>query len=87
VRAGEHHLVDLTLTHLRQLVDVEAGLCDVVCRYRLCPIASELVEAVEYRTQLRECVEGATDLLQKFEALLVPNSPSTKPPCSSSRAS
>jgi hypothetical protein len=28
--AGQHHLVDLTLAHLRQLADVAAGLSDVV---------------------------------------------------------
>jgi hypothetical protein len=62
--------VDLTLTHLRQLADVMAGLRDVVSRHGLCRITSELVETVEYRAQLREDVEGAMGSLRKFEALL-----------------
>ena len=32
-RAGQHHLADLTLAHLRQLADVAAGLSDVVRRH------------------------------------------------------
>jgi hypothetical protein len=31
-RAGQHYLVDLTFTDLRQLADVAAGLRDVVSR-------------------------------------------------------
>jgi hypothetical protein len=57
--AGQYRLVDLTFTDLRQLTNVAAGLHDVVSRDGLCRITGELVEAVEYRGQLRECVEGA----------------------------
>ena len=62
--------MDLTFTDLRQLSDVAAGLCDIIRRHGLCRITSELVEAVEYRAQLRECVDGAMGSLWKFEALL-----------------
>jgi hypothetical protein len=48
---------------------VTAGLWDVVSWYRFCRI-SELVEAVEYRTELRECIEVAMSLLRKIEALV-----------------
>jgi hypothetical protein len=51
--------VDLTFTDLRQLADVAAGLCDIIRRHGLCRISGELVEAVEYRAQLRESVEAA----------------------------
>ena len=59
------HLVDLTFTDLRQLADIAAGLCDVASRHRLGRITSELVEAVEYRAQLRECVEATMGSLRK----------------------
>jgi hypothetical protein len=62
--------VDLTFTDLRQLADVTAGLSDVVSRHGLCRITSELIEAVKYLTQLRECVEGAMGSLREFEAVL-----------------
>jgi hypothetical protein len=64
--------MDLTLTHLRQLADVAAGLCDIVSRQGLCRITSELVESIEYRTKLRQRVEGAMGSLWKFQALLLP---------------
>jgi hypothetical protein len=48
---------------------VAAGLSDVVGLHGFCRITCELVEAVEYRAQLRECVEGAMGSLRKFEAL------------------
>jgi hypothetical protein len=38
--AGQHHLVDLTLAHLRQLADVAAGLSDVVRPSRVCWITA-----------------------------------------------
>ena len=64
-RAGQHYLVDLTFTDLRQLADVAAGLRDVVSRHGLCRITSELVETVEYRAQLGECVQGGMCLLRR----------------------
>jgi hypothetical protein len=51
-RAGQHRLVDLTLTDLRQLATVATGLCDIIRRHRLRRITGELVEAIEYRAQL-----------------------------------
>jgi hypothetical protein len=48
-RAGQYRLVDLTFTHLGQLADVAAGLCNIIRRHGLCRITGELVEAVEYR--------------------------------------
>ena len=74
-RAGQHYLVDLAFTDLRQLADVAAGLRDVVSRHGLCRITSELVETVEYRAQLREDVEGAMGSLREFEALLFSEQP------------
>ena len=71
--------MDLTLTHLRQLADVTAGLCDVVSRHGLCRITGELIEAVKYLTQLRECVEGAMGSLREFEALLCSEQPLDEP--------
>jgi len=50
--------VDLPFADLGQLADIAAGLCDVGSRHRLGRITGELVEAVEYRAQLRECVEA-----------------------------
>jgi hypothetical protein len=67
--------VDLTFTDLRQLADAAAGLCDVVSRYSLCRITGELVEAVEYRAQLGECVEATIGSLRKLEALLFSERP------------
>ena len=58
-------LVDLTFTDLRQLADIAAGLFDVGNRHRLGRITGELVEAVEYRAQLRECVEATMGSLRK----------------------
>jgi hypothetical protein len=52
-------------TDLRQLADVAAGLHDVVSRDGLCRITGELVEAVEYRAQLRESVEATMGALRK----------------------
>ena len=46
-----------------------ADLCAGVSCYRFCRI-SELVEAVDYRTQLKECVEVAMSLPRKIEALV-----------------
>ena len=71
--------MDLTLTHLRQLADVTAGLSDVVSRHGLCRITGELIEAVKYLTQLRECVEGAMGSLREFEALLCSEQPLDEP--------
>jgi hypothetical protein len=84
-RAGQHHLVDLTLTHLRQLADVAAGMYKVVSRHGLRRITSEFVEAVEYRTKLGQRVEGAMGSLWKFEALFLSDQPPTKPSSSSRR--
>jgi len=78
-RAGQHYLVDLTFTDIRQLADVAAGLRDVVSRHGLCRITSELVETVEYRAQLREDVEGAMGSLREFEALLCSEQPLDEP--------
>ena len=58
-RAGQHDLVDPTLTHLRKLGNMAAGLHDVVRRRSVNRITSKLTGAFEYRAQLRECVEGA----------------------------
>ena len=74
-RAGQHHLVDLTFTDLRQLAYLAAGLRDIVSSNGLCRITSELIEAVEYRSQLRECVEATMGSLWKFEALLFSEQP------------
>jgi len=52
-----------------------AGLSDVVSRHGLCRITGELIEAVKYLTQLRECVEGAMGSLREFEALLCSEQP------------
>ena len=71
IRAGQHHLVDLTLTHLRQLADVAADMYNVVSRHRLRRITREFVEAVEYRTKLGQRVEGAMGSLWKFEAFFL----------------
>ena len=57
--------MDLTFTDLRQLANVAAGLCDVVGRHGLCRITGEFVEAVEYRAQLRECVQATMGSLRK----------------------
>ena len=57
--------MDLMFTDLRQLADAVAGLCDVGSRRRLGRITGELVEAVEYRAQLRECVEATMGSLRK----------------------
>jgi hypothetical protein len=78
-RAGQHDLVDLTVTHPRQLAEVAAGLRDVIGRQRLCRINGELVEAVEYGTRPREHVEGAVCSLRKFEALLYSEQPLDEP--------
>jgi hypothetical protein len=51
-RAGQHRLVDLTFTDLRQLANVAASLCDIIRHHGLCRITGELVEAVKYRAQL-----------------------------------
>ena len=40
-----------------------------------CAVTGELVQAVEYRTQFRQCVEGAMGSLWKFEALLCSEQP------------
>jgi hypothetical protein len=64
-RAGQHHLVDLTFTDLRQFADVAAGLHDIISSNGLCRITGELVEAVEYRAQLGECVEATMGWLRK----------------------
>ena len=69
-RAGQSRLVDLTFTDLRQLAKVAAGLRNVIRRHGLARITGEFVEAVEYRAQLRECVEGAMGSPWKVEALL-----------------
>jgi hypothetical protein len=73
--------VDLTFTDLRQLADAAAGLCDVVSRYSLCRITGELVEAVEYRAQLGECVEATIGSLRKLEALLFSERPLNELSC------
>jgi nucleotidyltransferase/DNA polymerase involved in DNA repair len=57
--------VDLPFADLRQLADIAAGLCDVGSRHRLGRITGELVEAVEYRAQLRECVQATMGSLRK----------------------
>ena len=44
--------MDLTFTDLRQLANVEAGLCDIIRHHGLWRITGELVEAIEYRAQL-----------------------------------
>src|SRR6266478_3914874 len=67
------------LTHLHQLADVAAGLCDLVRRHGLCRITSELVKTVEYRAQLREDVEDAMGSLREFEALLCSEQPLDEP--------
>jgi hypothetical protein len=54
----------------RRLAEVAAGLYDVVSRHGLCRITSELIETVEDRPQLRECVEGTMSSLRKVQALL-----------------
>jgi hypothetical protein len=66
-------------TDLRQLAYVAAGLHDVVSRDGLCRITAELVEAVEYRAQLRESVEATMGSLRKFEALLLSEQPFDEP--------
>ena len=57
--------MDLTFTDLRQLADVAAGLCDIIRRHGFCRITGELIEAVEYRAQLEECVEATMGWLRK----------------------
>jgi hypothetical protein len=71
--------VDLTFTDLRQLADVAAGLSNIIHRHGLCRITGEFVEAVKYRAQLCECVEGAMGSLRKFEALLLSEQPLNEP--------
>ena len=66
-------------TDLRQLANVAAGLCDIIRRHGLCRITGELVEAVEYRAQLRESVEATMGWLRKFEALLLSEQPFDEP--------
>jgi hypothetical protein len=61
--------VDLTLTRLRQLSDVTAGLYYVGSRCGLCRIASTLVEVIEYRSQLRECIKGSTGSLGELNVV------------------
>ena len=48
---------------------------DLTSRHGLCRITGEPIEAVKYRTQLRECVEGAMGSLREFEALLCSEQP------------
>jgi hypothetical protein len=45
----------------------------------LCRITGELVEAVEYCAQLRECVEATVGSLRKLEALLFSEQPLDEP--------
>jgi len=71
--------VDLTFSDPRRLSDVAPGLRDVVSGHGLCRITGEFAETVEYRTQLREDVEGAMGSLQEFEALLCSEQSLDKP--------
>ena len=57
-RAGQHHLVDLPFADL-------GSSRMLLSRHGLRQITSELVDTVEYRTQLRKCVEGAMGSLGK----------------------
>ena len=77
--------MDLTLTHLRQLADVAAGMYNVVSRHGLRRITREFVEAVEYRTKLGQRVEGAMGSLWKFEALFLSEHTLDDPSSSSRR--
>jgi len=71
--------MDLTFTDLRQLANVASGLCDIIRHHGLCRVTGEFVEAVEYRTQLEECVEATMGSLRKFEALLFSEQPLDEP--------